>query len=395
MIASNLVLVPSHDDSVHAPVDDQVRIHPVPLRSLIERNPDGLRSANAVAHDPVLFQCGSGFPVEVDPDFADGVDVVAPNGVVGKDRRVVGEQGDPVRRGAQDRVLGHVMVVLSPVAHGGDGNSMRPLTSLSNSRKIVGDVMKNPLPLAFLLFFAITVFVGGCTLTEKATNPEVPAISDLRKMVQDYLKAGDRPDHLFTIEPGRAALVLIDMQKFACSPTHGSPFPGIATVIRNINRLAAECRKQRIPVIWVRQNITLDAKGHNAGLYSRFHKPSGLKDMANLGEGTEIGEGLLYDVNSDYEVFKNRYSAFLSRPPELENLLERLGRDQLIIGGVAANVCVESTLRDAMQLDYEVILVSDATTSFDAVLLEATLVNTQLFFGDVRNTGEVLKDLGR
>jgi ureidoacrylate peracid hydrolase len=117
--------------------------------------------------------------------------------------------------------------------------------------------------------------------------------------------------------------------------------------------------------------------------------------MANLGEGTEIAEGLLYDVNSDYEVFKNRYSAFLSRPPELGDLLERLGRDQLIIGGVAANVCVESTLRDAMQLDYEVILVSDATTSFNSVLLEATLVNTQLFFGDVRNTGEVLKDLGR
>lgn len=255
--------------------------------------------------------------------------------------------------------------------------------------------MKNPFLLVFLLVFAVSVFVKGCAMREKAANPEASAINDLRKMAKDYLKASGQSDRLFTIEPGRTALVIIDMQRFACSPTNGSPFPGIENVIKNINHLAAECRKRRIPVIWVRQNITLDAQGHNAGLYARFHRLSKLKDIADFGEGTQIAEGLLYDVNRDYEIFKNRYSAFRSCPPELENLLKRLGRDQLIIGGVAANVCVESTLRDAMQLDYEVVLVSDATTSFDAVLLEATFVNTQLFFGDVRSTGKVVKDLGR
>lgn len=232
-------------------------------------------------------------------------------------------------------------------------------------------------------------------MREKAAHLIAPATGNLHKIAKNCPKVSCRSGRFFTVEPGRAALVLIDMQRFACSPTDRSFFPGIEIVIKNINLLTAECRKQRTPVIWVRQNITFDAHGNNGGLYARFHELSMLKDIANLGEGTQIAEGLLYDANSDYEVFKNRYSAFLSRPPELENLLKRLGRDQIIIGGVAANVCVESTLRDAMQLDYEVILVSDATTSFDVALMEATLVNTQLFFGDVRNTGEVVRELGR
>ncbi|MFA6033138.1 MAG: isochorismatase family cysteine hydrolase [Myxococcota bacterium] len=226
-------------------------------------------------------------------------------------------------------------------------------------------------------------------------NPEADVIDKLRKTVKTRLKACDRPVHLFKIEPGRAALVLIDMQMFACSPTDGVSFPRMGRVIKNINRLAAECRKLRIPVIWVRQNITMNANRHNAGLYGRFHKPGALNDIANLGRGTQIAQGLAFDAGRDYEVFKNRYSAFLSHPPELENLLKRLGRDQLIVAGVAANVCVESTIRDAMQLDYEVVLVPDATTSFDAVLMEATLTNTRLFFGDVKRTVEVIREVKR
>ncbi len=58
-----------------------------------------------------------------------------------------------------------------------------------------------------------------------------------------------------------------------------------------------------------------------------------------------------------------------------------------------ANVCVESTVRDAMLLDYEVILVSDAIAAMDRVVLEVTLMNTRLFFGDVRDTATVLEDL--
>jgi len=40
-------------------------------------------------------------------------------------------------------------------------------------------------------------------------------------------------------------------------------------------------------------------------------------------------------------------------------------------------------VRDAMQLDYEVILLRDCTSSFDGLLFEAMPGNVTLFFGDV------------
>jgi ureidoacrylate peracid hydrolase len=115
----------------------------------------------------------------------------------------------------------------------------------------------------------------------------------------------------------------------------------------------------------------------------------------NLCQGTEIYREMDVDYSHDHVVFKNRYSAFLSNPPELRDKLEALGRKQLLIAGIAANVCVESTLRDAMQLDYEVILVSDGTTSPDEAALQNTLTNTRLFFGDVQITDEIAVNLKR
>ncbi|MCX5977081.1 MAG: isochorismatase family protein [Coprothermobacterota bacterium] len=78
---------------------------------------------------------------------------------------------------------------------------------------------------------------------------------------------------------------------------------------------------------------------------------------------------------------------------KLQEKLDSLKRTQLIVAGIAANVCVESTVRDAMQLDYEVTLVSDGITTFDKTLLESAIRNTMLFFGDVSTTEEIMEAL--
>lgn len=197
----------------------------------------------------------------------------------------------------------------------------------------------------------------------------------------------------FVPDPGKAALVIIDMQNFSCAPAYGKPMPGIKEVIKQVNRLADSCREEDIPVIWVRQNFTSNGSANDAGLYPLFHDEAQVQSITNRGPGTEIYPGMHYDPLKDHVVFKNRYSAFLSDPPELRNLLKELGKTQLVVAGVAANVCVECTVRDAVQLDYQVILVSDAVTSPDEALLNSTLTNTRLFFGDVRSAGDVIAEL--
>ena len=183
------------------------------------------------------------------------------------------------------------------------------------------------------------------------------------------------------------------MQNSSCVPSGESPLPHIREVIDNINLLADFCRGKGIPVVWVRHSIRSRGNSNDAGLYTLFHQETRIQDMMNRSRGTELFPDMHFSPSNDHVVFKNRYSAFLSKPPELEQKLELLRKSQILVAGIAANACVESTVRDAMQLDYEVVLVSDCTTAADESLLSNTLENTSRFFGDVLSTREVIEAL--
>jgi ureidoacrylate peracid hydrolase len=220
------------------------------------------------------------------------------------------------------------------------------------------------------------------------------AVDTLRGSAARLINEWGRPGHLFAPDRERAAFIVIDMQNFACQPHGGHVLPGIREAGDTINRVADQCRRLRIPVVWIRQNFTVDEKGNDAGLYPLFHRQPLSGDLCNRSWGTGIHRELHYDPALDHQLFKNRYSPFIPGASNLAETLKSLGRRQLIIAGVAANVCVESTVRDAMQLDYEVILLRDGISTFDELLLEATLANVRLFFGDVRTSEEVLEALG-
>jgi len=199
----------------------------------------------------------------------------------------------------------------------------------------------------------------------------------------------------FSLDSDKAVLVIIDMQEFSCAIEDKSLRLALDRVVICINRLADACRKLNIPVIWVRHN--LHSKGHvnDGGFFQLFHDEKRTRAVMDYGKGTEIFSGMDVDTTRDHIVFKNRYSAFLAKPPELQHKLKELDRKQLLITGIAANVCVESTLRDAMQLDYEVILVSDGTIGTDETSYQNTIKNTRLFFGDVQSSADIIRDISK
>lgn len=231
------------------------------------------------------------------------------------------------------------------------------------------------------------------TMDNKEIENKAEVIQFLRQKTDQIISEWKRKDILYKINPEQSALIIIDMQNFVCIPEKGPGLPGMDKVINNTNKLADICHELSIPVIWVRENINTSADSSDGGLYPLFHDREHLNAIENLGYGTEIYSKMHFDKSKDLVVFKNRYSAFIPAPSDLHKTLTSIGRKQLIISGVAANVCVESTVRDAMQLDYEVILISDATTTFDEIFLEVTLMNTRLFFGDVRTTKSVIDEL--
>ena len=95
----------------------------------------------------------------------------------------------------------------------------------------------------------------------------------------------------------------------------------------------------------------------------------------------------------DLVLWKSRYNGFAGTM--LDSLLRTRGIRYLFFTGIATNVCVESTLRDAYFHDYWPILISDATMQAGPPSLQqATLQNVERFLGWTVSSGEFLSKLG-
>jgi ureidoacrylate peracid hydrolase len=85
---------------------------------------------------------------------------------------------------------------------------------------------------------------------------------------------------------------------------------------------------------------------------------------------------------------KPRYSGFFGT--QLDAMLRARRIRNLLVVGVATNVCVESTIRDGYFLEYFPILVKDATLQAGPpALQEATIYNVETFFGWTTTTSEL------
>lgn len=86
-------------------------------------------------------------------------------------------------------------------------------------------------------------------------------------------------------------------------------------------------------------------------------------------------------------VTKHRYGAFESS--DLDLVLRSRGIRTVIMTGVATNVCVETTARQAFLRDYYVVFTSDCTATYSQAEHDATLHNIDTFFGAVVSAEEV------
>jgi ureidoacrylate peracid hydrolase len=97
----------------------------------------------------------------------------------------------------------------------------------------------------------------------------------------------------------------------------------------------------------------------------------------------------------ELRVNKGRFAAFIPGTCDLHGILKSRDIDTLVVTGTLTNCCCESTARDAMQLNYKVIFVSDANATLTDAEHNATLNNMCALFADVMSTDEVLGALRR
>ncbi len=159
-----------------------------------------------------------------------------------------------------------------------------------------------------------------------------------------------------------------------------------------INRLARAIRTAGGQVAWV-QTTASGALEHWANHHEyRLTPEQRAARLASLDEGAE-GFKLfpaLEPLSGDLRVKKIKYSAFIAGSSDIDGQLKSRGVETVLIAGTATNVCCESSARDAMMLDYRVIMLSDANATWTDEEHAATLNNFMLFFGDVMTADEAI-----
>jgi ureidoacrylate peracid hydrolase len=217
------------------------------------------------------------------------------------------------------------------------------------------------------------------------------ASADIRREIVERVLARRGRLHLFDrLDPKRSALVVIDMQNAFVAPGAPMEVPAAGAIVAPINRFAAELRRRGVAVIWVAHENREDGRDW-AGFFDIFIAPGRRADAAAaLAAGSELQKlfPALQVEPRDLRVAKNRYSAFIKN--DFDKQLQQRGIDTLLIAGTKTNVCCECTARDAMMLDYKVVLLSDCTAALSDDEQRATLENVIQQFGDVLSAGEAL-----
>jgi nicotinamidase-related amidase len=199
-----------------------------------------------------------------------------------------------------------------------------------------------------------------------------------------------------SIDTARTALLAVDMQRYFME----DPFPGACerapSIVPKVNRLADGLRRRGGAVVWLQNAAPWESERSWSVLRERYSDRAAAGRWGSLqedAEGFELHPGLAV-AKDDLSVVKEKYSAFIPGSSDLETRLRKKGIDTLLICGVATNVCCESTARDAMMLNFRVVMVSDACAAASDAEHAAALGNFYLFFGDVRTTGEIVAMVG-
>jgi nicotinamidase-related amidase len=159
-------------------------------------------------------------------------------------------------------------------------------------------------------------------------------------------------------------------------------------VVPRVNELAAAVRRSGGVVAWVLSHMAVMPK-HFAAILGVELATKYFDDGQPDGNGTTLWHEL-QTLPKDVVAIKSGASAFFPGKCDLKEQLDPLGIDTVLIAGAVTNICCESSARDAAELEYKVIMVSDALSGHAHGLHEATLATFYRIFGDVRPSTDII-----
>ena len=223
-------------------------------------------------------------------------------------------------------------------------------------------------------------------------------MSDQAKAAADSL-AADKI--LWTLEdklqPAHTALVVIDVQNDFCAADgmmadEGHALEAVQAMASRVPTTIDVARQAGVQVIFVRNTYSTPSNHYLSGVWleQATRRRAGTYTIreacAEDSDGWQF-YGSIAPTPDEAIVTKHRFSAFYNT--DLELILKAGAIRTVVLCGVASNVCVETTARDAFIRDYYVVFSSDGTATYDDESHQATLRTIDRFFGEVRALSEI------
>ena len=178
------------------------------------------------------------------------------------------------------------------------------------------------------------------------------------------------------------ALLLIDFQKDFLMPGGFGELLGndpalLQTAVEPVKNILKAFRKHKLPIFHTREGHQSDLSDCPPAKLNRGNSPKKIGDLGPMGrilitgeEGHEIINELK-PIDSEIIIDKPGKGAFYKT--NLDEQLKSKNIKYLIIAGVTTEVCVQSTVREANDRGYEVLVLEDCVASYKQELHKAAL----------------------
>jgi len=217
------------------------------------------------------------------------------------------------------------------------------------------------------------------------------------------------PDPGVDISGGRTALLITDPQNDFLSP-EGVAWGVVGESVKanntvaNIDALFKTAKANDIPVFvsphyyyptdhgWQFEGA-LEALMHGIGMFDR---EGALMTEGFDGSGADWLEQYKQYIDDGATVVSSPHKVYGPETNDLVLQLRKRGIDKVILGGMSANLCTESHMRELIEQGFEVAVVSDATAA--AIVeegngYEAALVNFRFIANTVWTTKEAVQKM--
>jgi ureidoacrylate peracid hydrolase len=199
------------------------------------------------------------------------------------------------------------------------------------------------------------------------------------------------------VDPTHAALIVVDMQNDFCAPggmmdKEGADLGAVQAMARRLPELIDAARQAGALVVFIRNVYSSDGNSYLSDVYleQAARRRGGsytLREVCAAGSWDGDFYENIRPLPSEPVVTKHRYGAFHNT--DLETILRVRGIRTVVLTGVATNVCVETTAREAFMRDFYVVFAADGTACYSDDAHEATLRTIDKYIGPVAPVAEI------